>query len=129
MKSVTYTNLNRLQTLVSSIAIGCNYTSEINEKFVLDTVAANVLGMERFPDQSQINRFLTKFNELNIEQLEFIHHRLFMKNAISLSSKDNVIVDFDMTGLVSSGKSYELGKNGYFPRKRGQKGYQLSTVL
>ncbi|AOT71615.1 hypothetical protein [Geosporobacter ferrireducens] len=51
-KSVNYTNLNRLQTLISSIVMGCNYTSDISEKLIPDTVAANLLDMDHFPDQS-----------------------------------------------------------------------------
>ncbi|SHJ35579.1 Transposase DDE domain-containing protein [Geosporobacter subterraneus DSM 17957] len=129
MKSVNYTNLNRLQTLVASIVMGCNYTSDINEKLVPDTTAAKLLGMNKFPDQSQINRFLSRFDETNIDQLEFIHHNFFMENALALSSKDPVIVDFDMSGLVASGRTYELAEKGYFPRKRGEKGYQLSTAF
>ena len=129
MKTVDYTNLNRLQTVISSIAMGCNYTSDINEKLVPDTVAANLFGMDRFPDQSQINRFLINFSETNIDQLEYIHHRLFMENALSLSSKDPVIVDFDMTGLIAGGRTYELAEKGYFPRKRGEKGYQVSAAF
>ncbi|SNS52161.1 hypothetical protein SAMN05446037_101220 [Anaerovirgula multivorans] len=50
MKSVNYSNLNRLQTLVVSIVMGCNYTSDINEKLVPDTTTAKLLGMDRFPD-------------------------------------------------------------------------------
>lgn len=129
MKSVDYTNINRLQTLVASIVSGCNYTNDINEKLVPDTTAARLLGMDRFPDQSQINRFLSRFDEINIEQLEFIHHTLFMKNSPALSSKDPIIVDFDMSALLASGRTYELAEKGYFPRKRGKKGYQLSAAF
>ncbi|WP_156782293.1 hypothetical protein [Geosporobacter ferrireducens] len=84
MKSVNYTNLNRLQTLISSLVMGCNYTSDINDKLIPDTVATSLLGMDHFPAQSQINRFLTNFSEPNIDQLEYIHHSLFMENALSL---------------------------------------------
>lgn len=129
MKSVNYTNLNRLQTLVASIAMGCNYTSDINEKLAPDTTAAKLLGMSKFPDQSQVNRFLNRFDETNIDQFEFIHHTLFMENSLALSSKDPIVVDFDMSGLVAGGRTYELAEKGYFPRKRGEKGYQLSTAF
>ena len=129
MKSVSYTNLNRLQTLIASIVMGCNYTNDINEKLVPDVAAAKLLEMDKFPDQSQINRFLNRFDETNIDQLEFIHHNLFMENALALSSTGPVIVDFDMSGLVAGGRTYELAEKGYFPRKRGQKGYQLSAAF
>lgn len=69
MKSISYTNLNRLQTLIASIVMGCNYTNDINEKLVPDVAAAKLLGMDIFPDQSQINRFLNRFDETNIDQV------------------------------------------------------------
>lgn len=129
MKEVTYTNLNKIQTIVSSIVMGYNYTNDINDKLVPDTLAAKILGMDRFPDQSQINRFLNRFDETNIDQLEYIHHDIFMKRSLSLGSKEDIVVDFDMTGLVAGGKTYELAEKGYFPRKRGQKGYQVSAAF
>ncbi|WP_425519795.1 transposase [Tissierella simiarum] len=101
----------------------------MNEKLVPDTTAAKLLGMNKFPDQSQVNRFLNRFDETNIDQLEFIHHTLFMENSLSLSSTDPVVVDFDMSGLVAGGRTYELAEKGYFPRKRGEKGYQLSAAF
>lgn len=129
MKSVDYTNINKLQTLVASIIAGCNYTNDINEKLVPDTIAAKLLGMNRFPDQSQINRFLRKFDETNVDQLKSIHHALFMENSLALSSKDPVVVDFDMSALLASGRTYELAEKGYFPGKKGKKGYQLSAAF
>ena len=113
MKSVSYTNLNRLQTLIASIVMGCNYTNDINKKLVPDIAAAELLGMDKFPDQSQINRFLSRFDEANIDQLEFIHHNLFTENALALSSTNPIIVDFDMSGLVAGGRTYELAEKGY----------------
>ena len=47
--------------------MGCNYISDINEKLVLDTTVDKLLGMNKFPDQSQVNRFLNRFDEENIE--------------------------------------------------------------
>ena len=39
-----------------------------------------------------------------------------------------IVVDIDQCGLVVSGQSYELARKGYFPRKRGEIGYQLSAT-
>ena len=47
-----YTIYQKLMTLISSIAVGCASTNDINEKLHPEKVAANMLGMERFPDQS-----------------------------------------------------------------------------
>ena len=67
MKSISYTNLNRLQTLIASIVMGCNYTNDINKKLVPDIAAVKLLGMDKFPAQSQINRLLNRFDEANID--------------------------------------------------------------
>lgn len=34
-----------------------------------------------------------------------------------------------MTGLIAGGKTYELAEKGYFPRKHGRKGYQVSAAF
>jgi hypothetical protein len=38
------------------------------------------------------------------------------------------VVDIDQCGLVVNGKTYELARQGYFPRKRGEIGYPLSVA-
>ena len=55
MKAVRYSAIQKVQTVVASILLGCPYTSSINHRLVPDQVAAREWGMERFPDQSQIN--------------------------------------------------------------------------
>jgi Transposase DDE domain len=37
-------------------------------------------------------------------------------------------VDIDQCGLVANGKSYELSRRGYFPHRRGERGYQMSAA-
>ncbi|SNS18103.1 hypothetical protein SAMN05446037_1005145 [Anaerovirgula multivorans] len=46
-----------------------------------------------------------------------------------MHSAEYEIVDFDMSGLVAGGRTYELAEKGCFPRKRGEKGYQLSAAF
>lgn len=38
------------------------------------------------------------------------------------------MVDIDQCGLVVNGKTYEWARKGYFPRKRGEAGYQMSLA-
>ena len=93
MKKVDYTVQQKIITLLLSVAIGCKYTSDINDKLVPDTVAANLLDMDRFPDQSQINELIRRIDSKGIEQLKNVHHQMFMQNAQCLSSTDYVVVD------------------------------------
>lgn len=128
MKVVRYTVLQKVQTLVASILLGCPHTSAINHRMVPDQVAAREWGMERFPDQSQVNLFLNRMTAENIAQLRLAHQDLIRSHSL-LRSAPQVVVDFDQTGLRVTGKTYELAEKGYFPRRRGARGYQLSAAL
>jgi hypothetical protein len=55
MKEIKYTVQQKLITLICSIAMSFAYTSDINAKLVLETVAPRILDMLRFSDQSHLN--------------------------------------------------------------------------
>jgi hypothetical protein len=110
MKEINYTVSQKLLTIVASILSGCQYTSDINSKLAGETLSANILGMERFPDQSQINILLNRVDESNIEQLREIHQQLLMQNSQSVYTDKSIVVDFDQSGLIANGKTYELSK-------------------
>jgi hypothetical protein len=129
MKEVRYTIYQKLLTVMASIMMGCESTKDINEVLVPETLAANMLGMDRFPDQSQINAFLKRMDSDSITQLKDIHHQLFMEYSQSLSSSEDIVVDIDQSGLVANSKSYEFSDKGYFPHKRGKRGYQVSAAF
>jgi hypothetical protein len=62
MKKRTFSWADKLKTLWASIEVGCNHTSEINSKLGShERAAARMLGLVRFPDQSQVNRLLWAF--------------------------------------------------------------------
>jgi len=81
-------------------------------------VATNILGMDRFPDQSQINRLLHTMDEESIQQFKQVHHQIFMKHSNSICSDEEIVIDFDQTGLLANGKTYECTSKGYFPKKK-----------
>jgi hypothetical protein len=129
MKKINYSVHQKMITLLLSVVVGCRYTADINEKLVTDTVAANMLEMDRFPDQSQVNCLIRRIDNKGVEQLKSVHHQMFMQNAQCLSSTDLVVVDVDQSGLIANGKTYELTQKGYFSKKKNQKGYQLSAAF
>jgi hypothetical protein len=49
MKEIDYTVHQKIITLLISMVVCCRYTSDINQKLVPDTVAADMLDMDRFP--------------------------------------------------------------------------------
>ena len=129
MKEVHYTVYQKLTTILASIIMGCESTKDINEVLGPEILAANMLGMERFPDQSQINLLLNRMNKDNVDQLKSIHHQLFMNYSTTLSSPNDIVVDIDQSGLVANSKTYEFASKGYFPHKRGKTGYQVSAAF
>ena len=127
MKEVSYTQLDRVKTLIASIAIGCKHGKDINHKLVPYKGSAECCQMPRFPDQSQINRFLKHFDIYNILELEFIFEQLLSYHGL-WRSRQKVDIDFDCTGIVVYGKTYQFARKGYFPKKRSSRGYQLSLA-
>lgn len=128
LKAVVYSVLNKAQTVIASLIMGCAHTKAINETLAEETAAARYLGMARFPDQSQINRYLTRFDATNVAQLGEVHAPVFMQESRARRAVGTIVVDIDQCGLVANGKRYEWARKGYFPRKRGQQGYQLSAA-
>ncbi len=128
MKQVVYSRLNKAQTLMASLVMGCQHTKAINEVLNEERAAANYLWMKHFPDQSQINRYLTRFSAENVAELGEVHARMFERHAQARRAVGQIVVDIDQCGLVVSGKTYEWARKGYFPRKRGEVGYQLSAA-
>lgn len=131
MKSVVYTPLQKVQTLVASIMIGCRYNKDINSRLVPDEVAASLLGMARFPDQSQTNVLLRRMDEANLLELQAIHAEHLRQHAhfsACVGCGQYLLVDIDQCGLIANGKTYELSRKGYFPRRRGERGYQMSAA-
>jgi hypothetical protein len=84
--------------------------------------------LERFPDQSQINRYLTRFDEANVKQLGDVHLESLVRQSRARQAVGWLAVDIDQCGLVANGKTYEFKRKGYFPRKRGEEGYQMSAA-
>jgi hypothetical protein len=128
MKQVRYSLVNKAQTIIASLVMGCGNTKAINETLEPERAAASYLWLERFPDQSQINRYLTRFSEDNVEQLGEVHTEMMMRQSRARQAAGWIVVDIDQCGLVANGKTYEFKRKGYFPRKRGEEGYQMSAA-
>ena len=128
MKEVKYSLVNKAQTVMASLVMGCGHTKAINETLATERAAAGYVGLERFPDQSQINRYLTRFSEANVQQLGDIQLEMMVRQSRARHAVGWLVVDIDQCGLVANGKTYEFKRKGYFPRKRGEEGYQMSAA-
>jgi hypothetical protein len=128
MKTVRYCPLYKAQTIIASLVLGCAHTKAINETLGAEGAAANYLGMTRFPDQSQINRYLTRFSAANVDELGAVQAQVLRQQSRARRAAGLVVVDIDQCGLVADGQTYEFHRAGYFPRKRGMEGYQVSLA-
>jgi hypothetical protein len=122
-----FTPLQKLQTLLCSLAVGCQWTKDINHKLRPYPIAAQLLGLPRFPDQSCINRFLHQLGAPQCRQLECISEQLLQRFGLWRQA-DRVDLDIDSTGLMVYGRQYEGSQKGYFPRQRGRRGYRLTVA-
>lgn len=128
-KEVLYSTTQKVQTIITSIAVGCTYNSDINHQLVPYKVEAELLGIERFPEQSQINRFLRHMDCLSINQLDIIFNLATHYYSLTSILPDKVDIDIDSTGLIANGRTYQLNRKGYFSKRQGEKGYQLSMCI
>lgn len=128
-KEVTYSTGQKIQTVIASIAVGCTYNADINHQLVPYTVEAELLGLRRFPDQSQINRFLRHMTEVSLSQMETIFSLAAHYYSLTSMLPVKVDIDIDSTGLIANGRTYQLNRKGYFSKRRGEKGYQLSMCI
>lgn len=139
MKKRSYSWSDKLKTLWASIIVGCNHTCEINSKLGShERAAAGLFGLERFPDQSQINRLLWACEPVHVEQWRKLHLDLLCRHSratarkrwLMMRNRERLLpIDIDQRGLVVRGKQFELATKGYFSHKRGRKGYQLSLAF
>ena len=130
MKTVKYSWQDKLKELLCSIVAGCEHTVSINHRLVPDTtLAKELIGKDRFADQSGINRLLHAFTEENLRELESIFEQDYTLNgrAGRLPVEQTVIVDLDMSGFRVQGITYEGAEKGYIERgRKGAKGYKAS---
>jgi len=139
MKKKDYSWLDKFTTLWASILAGCDHTSHINTKLgPHEQALAAVFGFARFPDQSVVNRLLWAFGPEHVEQYRRAHLALMARFSrirdwslwSMLADRTRVVfVDLDQRALTVSSTRFELAVKGFFGRKRGRYGYQLSVAF
>lgn len=128
MQRVIYSTLQKAQTVVASVAMGCAHTKAIDEMLGAEVAAARKLGPVRWPDQSQINRYLTRFTAANVDALGAVHALALRQRSRARGAAGPLVVDIDQCGLVANGKTYEPHRQAYVPRKRGVERHHLSLA-
>lgn len=97
--------------MIASLVMGCANTKTINETLSEERAAANYLWMDRFPEQSQINRYLTRFSAENVVELGEVHAQLFMQQSQARRAAGQMVVDIDQSGLVANDQTYEFKRS------------------
>lgn len=121
-KEIDYSDLDMIKTWIAAIACGCSYTKDINYVLKPYPGTARMLGLDSFPEQSSCNRFLKAFSWRSLIGLD----NSFNQTAKLLYPEDVIpVLDVDCTGIIANGATYEYNEKGYFPKKRGERGYQL----
>ena len=139
MKQRDYSWHQKFHTLWASILVGCHHTSQINSSLgAHERAAAALFDLERFPDQSQVNRALLATSLDTVAQMRALHLHLLTRHSRArarrhwarLANLQRVLfLDLDQRALVVSSNQFQLAAKGHFSRKRGRFGYQLSLAF
>ncbi len=129
MQELRYTHLDKSKTIMISVWTSCRSIREINDKLIPDEKIALHLGMNSFPDRSQVNRYLAVHNKTNTNQLRKVHKLSNKQGLLELFSQSPeikmVFSDLDATFLIAEGDKFELSKINY----KGKKSYLLSMAF
>jgi len=139
MRTRDYSWHQKFATLWASILVGCEHTSQINDRLgAHERAAAAQFGLARFPDQSQVNRCLLAASTDTVAQMRHLHLQLLARHSRAkrrrlwarLANQQPVLfLDLDQRSLVVCSNQFQLAAKGHFGRKRGRFGYQLSLAL
>jgi len=112
------------QMFVSLIYVIIMGLRRINKTEILQYNGAfkEMLGLERFPDQTTIRRFLKRLPPKTIRQLVRLHDSLRAQLFSLPRKRTTLIFDLDSVVLVVYGKP-EMARIGYNPKKPGRRSY------
>src|SRR6267143_3225090 len=116
-----YRSSELILALVFAIIMGLR---RINKTEVLQYNGAflEMLGLERFPDQTTLRRFLKRLPPKAIRQIARLHDSLRAYLFPLPRNRTSLIFDLDSTVLIVYGHQ-EGARVGYNPKKRGRRSY------
>lgn len=97
----------------------------VNETQILQYNGAfqKVVGLDRFPDQTAIRKFLKRLTPSHIRKIARLHELLRQMFFNRPSPRTSLIFDMDSTVVVIYGRLIEGARVGYNPRKHGRRSY------
>ncbi len=98
--------------------------SRINQTEILQYNGAflSLLGLQRFPDQATLRRFLQRMPPHSIRKLVQLHDRLRKELFVVPSAPTTLIFDLDSVVLTLYGQQ-QGARVGYNPKKKGRRSY------
>ena len=118
----TYKTADIYLALLFAIVIGLK---RINKTELLQYNGAflSLLGIDRYPDQATLRRFLKRLTPKDIKHVVQLHNNLRREIFNNPAVRSSLIFDIDSTVLVIYGK-HQGAKVGYNPKKPGRRSYQ-----
>lgn len=120
-RTATYHPAELIVALLFAIIMGLR---RINKTEILQYNGAflEMLGLERFPDQSTLRRFLKRLAPKSIRQLVRLHDSLRAYLFALPHQRTSLVFDVDSTVLIIYGLA-EGARVGYNPKKPGRRSY------
>jgi len=120
-KNQSYHSSEMILALLYAIIMGLR---RINKTEILqyNGFFLDILGLDRFPDQSTLRRFLKRLSPQAIRRLARLHDSLRMHLFPLPNKRTTLIFDVDSVVLVIYGK-HQGARVGYNPKKKGRRSY------
>ena len=120
-RNADYVPADLLLALIFAVAVGVR---RINKTELLQYNGAllDLLGLERFPNETTLRRFLQRLSPQNIRQLVILHDRLRAQFLARPSVPSSLILDMDSVVLTLYGHQ-QGARVGYNPKKKGRRSY------
>ena len=120
-RTATYHPAELIVALLFAIIMGLR---RINKTDILQYNGAflEMLGLERFPDQSTLRRFLKRLPPKSIRQLVRLHDSLRAYLFALPHQRNSLVFDVDSTVIIIYGRA-EGARLGYNPKKPGRRSY------
>jgi hypothetical protein len=120
-RNADYLPADLLLAMIYAVAVGVR---RINKTELLQYNGAflDLLGLDRFPNETTLRRFLQRLSPQNIRQLVVLHDWLRAQFLIRATTPSSLILDLDSVVLTLYGHQ-QGARVGYNPKKKGRRSY------
>jgi hypothetical protein len=126
-----FTQVQKHQAVVAALAAGCKRARDSDFVLKPDAAAREALGLDRWPDASQLTRHLRAFRPQHVAALRAACEEVTATHAAArrrLRRGERVVVDIDQSPISANGRTYQGAARGRL-KKKGDRGYQATAVF